>query len=92
MASTPFPWCNLSLAELLMGRRLRANVPIPNSQLKPKWDYLDDFRRNNQVFKEQQKRNFDRRHGVRNLPPLPSDTSVWIKKTVAKCSGRGDVE
>ena len=29
--STPFPWCNLSPAELLMGRRIRSNIPLKTS-------------------------------------------------------------
>ena len=53
---TPFPWCGLSPAELLMGRRLRANIPLLDEQLTPDWKYLGDFRRKNHVFKERQKR------------------------------------
>ena len=34
--TTPFPWCNLSPAELLMGRRLRSNLPVQGDQLIPK--------------------------------------------------------
>ena len=41
--STPFPWCKLSPAELLMGRRLRSNIPLLQDQLTPKWKFLDDF-------------------------------------------------
>ena len=76
--STPFPWCNRSPAELLMGRRLRGNIPVLTTQLIPEWSYLDDFRRQNQHFKERQKREYDNRHGVRSLPPIPEDSDVWI--------------
>ena len=76
--STPFSWCNLSPAESLMGRRLRTNIPIHNNQLKPKWNYLEEFRRKNLVFKNQQIQNFDVRHGVRNLSPLPNGNNVWV--------------
>ena len=31
--TTPFPWCKLSPAELLMGRRLHSNLPIIKEQL-----------------------------------------------------------
>ena len=34
--STPLPWCKLSPAELLMGRKLRTNLPILPDQLKLK--------------------------------------------------------
>ena len=86
--STPFPWCNLSPAELLMGRQLRTNFPIQSNQLKPKWDYLDEFRRKNLAFKNQQKQNFDVRHGVQNHPPLPNDTSVWVTSDHQTIPGR----
>ena len=33
--STPLPWCGLSPAELLMGRRLRTNLPLVLDHLKP---------------------------------------------------------
>ncbi len=64
--STPFPWCNLSPSELLMGRRLRGNIPLLNSQLTPEWKYLDGFRSNNRAFKDRQKRDYDR--GPATLP------------------------
>ena len=70
--TTPLPWCAQSPAELLMGRRLRANIPVQTSQLIP------DFRRKNASFKERQKRDFDSHHAVRNRPSITSDTPVWI--------------
>ncbi len=76
--STPFPWCNLSLSELLMGRRLRGNIPLLNSQLTPEWKYLDGFRSNNCAFNDRQKHDYDRHHGARTLPPIPDDVEVWI--------------
>ena len=29
--STPIPWCHFSPAELLMGRKLKTDVPVPKS-------------------------------------------------------------
>ena len=47
------PWCNLSPAELHMGRRMRPHaVPQPTKQLIPKWDYLAEFERSNKAFRE----------------------------------------
>ena len=73
--TTPFPWCNLSPAELLMGRRLSANLPLLTAQLIHQWKYLSDFKSKNS---ERQKRDFDRRHGVRNLPPIQPGSEVWV--------------
>ena len=37
--TTQFPWCKLSPAELLMGRRLRSNIPLVKDQLVPEWKF-----------------------------------------------------
>ena len=66
--STPFPWCKLSPAELLMGRCLCANIPLVTKQMIPEWNFMNNFRVQNTAFKEQQKREYDRRHGVQNPP------------------------
>ena len=42
--STPLPRCNLSPAELLMGRRLRTLLPLTDKQLIPQWNYLPEFK------------------------------------------------
>ena len=76
--STPFPWCKLSPVELLMGRRLRSNIPLLQDQLTPKWKFLDEFRSENRIFKERQKSDYDRQHGVRTRSPIPDDSDVWI--------------
>ena len=76
--STPFPWCKLSPAELLMGRRRRGNIPMLKTQLTPDWTFVEEFKSRNRQFKESQKQEYDRRHGVHNLSPLPRDSEVWI--------------
>ena len=42
--TTPFPWCNLSPAELMMGRQIQNNMPQVDKHLVPKWSYLSDFK------------------------------------------------
>ena len=42
--ATPLPWCGLSPAELLMGRKIRTDVPQLNSYFVPKWEYLSNFK------------------------------------------------
>ena len=76
--STPFQWCGLSPAELLMGRRLRSNIPLLCEQLTPNWEFLGDFRRNNHVFKLRQKHDYDRHHATQTLSPIPPNSDVWI--------------
>ena len=76
--ATPLPWCNLSPAELLMGRRLRTTLPQTDNQLVPKWPFLPEFKRLNRDFKKRQKVDFDHRHRVRELPPIPDDSGVWV--------------
>ena len=50
--STPFPWCNLSIAKPLMDKRLRANILVASDQLSPNWKFLKDFRTSNSAFKD----------------------------------------
>ena len=76
--STPLPWCKLSPAELLMGRKLRTNLPILPDQLKPKWPYLKEFQMQDDRVKKNRKINFDRQHKAQSLPQIPDDASVWI--------------
>ena len=42
--STPLPWCNYSPAELLMGRKVKTDIPQTASQLTPQWHFLPDFK------------------------------------------------
>ena len=41
--ATPLPWSSLSPGELLMGRRLKTDVPQMKELLIPKWSHLTDF-------------------------------------------------
>ncbi len=86
--TTPLPWCGLSPAELLMGRRIRSDLPQNSQDLTPKWPYLQEFRARNLEFKQKQKRDFDRRHRVRDLPSIPNDTDVWITTDGRPTTGR----
>ena len=74
--TTPLHWCNLIPAELLMGRKLRTNLPQIQELLKPSWPYLETFREQNDEFKIKQKRYYDRYHRVHSLPPIPDETEV----------------
>ena len=76
--STPLSWCHLSPAELLMGRRLRSNLPQVTTQLIADWKYLPEARRADAKFKQRQKEDYDRHHKVCPLPPIADDSPVWF--------------
>lgn len=76
--ATPLSWCNLCPSELLMGRHLRMTIPLSDHQLIPKWPFLPEFKWSNQTFKQNQKSNFDNRHGVRELPLISDNHNVWV--------------
>ena len=86
--ATPLPWCELSPAELSMGRRIRTSIPQTNKQLVPKWTYLSTFRDKNKRFRETQKLNFDRRHRVREQSPILDNTDVWVTSETQPVHGK----
>ena len=55
---TPLPWCDLSPAQLSMGRRIRTPIPQTNKFLVPSWAYLKTFHEKNEQLKHSQKRNY----------------------------------
>ena len=86
--ATPLPAYGLSPAELLMGRRIRTDMPQLPRTFVPEWKYLQHFKEIDKRQKEKQKRDFDRRHRVKTLPVLPPDTSVWVDTPNGQVSGR----
>ena len=72
-----------------MGRCLHTTLPQVVEHLTPKWTYLTDFRREDERFKEKQKKNFDCRHRVQDLPDIPDEHEVWINS--GSTSVRGTV-
>ena len=86
--ATPLPWCGISPAELLMGREIRSNIPQVKEKLTPQWPFLENFRYCNQEFKRKQKRDYDRRHRVRQLPDIPDDTTVWVTTDGRQSTGQ----
>ena len=86
--ATPLPWCRLSPAELLMGRRLRTDVPQVANLLIPDWPHLQGFEEKDKVYKQQQKEHYDSRHRVRPVAPLSDDADVWINVQGRDIAGR----
>ena len=61
-----------------MGRKIRTDLPQTSKTLIPQCPYIEQFRKENKAFKEKQKKDFDRRHRVRDIPELPDNIEVWI--------------
>ena len=86
--ATPLPWCGLSPAELLMGRRVRTDVPQVKEQFIPNWTHMTEFRELNVKFKESQKRDYNKRHRVKDLPTLPDQLPVWVETKGVQVPGQ----
>ena len=61
-----------------MGRKIRTDVPQVKDNFIPEWKHLQNFRILDEKYKQTQKENYDRRHGVRTLPLLPQNQTVWV--------------
>ena len=83
--ATPHPWCNLSPAELLMGRKVMTTIPQTKEST---WPYISEFREKNKWFKENQKKQFDQQHGVKDQGSISDDTEVWVTSETQPIQGR----
>ena len=70
-----------SPAELLMGRKLRTNLPMLPSKLLPAVPNPDVIGQKEISYKDRMKASFDRRHGTRNLPSLDTGDHVYVPDT-----------
>ena len=86
--ATPLPWCSLSPAELLFGRKISTDLPQSNGQLIPQWPYLEDFRRADKEHKATQQLHYNSRHRTRPLPSLAPDDPVWVRTGNNQVPGR----
>jgi transposase InsO family protein len=77
--STPTTPTNVSPAQALMGRQLRNRVPMLNSQLLPKMADPSSIYIADKEAKARYKRDYDRRHGVRELPHLEVGDPVQLR-------------
>ena len=67
-----------SPAELLMSRKLRTTVPLLPELRKPVTVDPSLVAEKDAKLKARQKRNFDERHGTREVSPLHHGDTVWI--------------
>ena len=68
-----------------MGRRLRTSVPQTDKFLVPEWPYLKNFREGDKAMREKQKENFDSRHRVKDLPPIPKIQKFGSRPRMSPC-------
>jgi len=86
--ATPMPWCSLSLTELLMGRRIRTDIPQVKECFIPKWSHIENFRSLDEKYKRLQKEHYDQCHRVKTLPSLLEDQPVWVETRGLQTPGR----
>lgn len=92
--TTPLEGIDLSPSQLLMGRRPRNTLPASKDVLKPNSHNPLAVKRHFDREKEKQKFYYDKRRGVKELPPLNTESAVrmtplpgtkkWIPGTVTK--------
>ena len=76
--TTAMPWCGYSPAELLMGRRLRTQVPQLPKQFIPNWPHIESLKELHGRYKYKQKDNYDTRHRAHGRPDLSDGSEVWV--------------
>uniref|UniRef100_A0AAY5L1S7 Integrase catalytic domain-containing protein n=1 Tax=Esox lucius TaxID=8010 RepID=A0AAY5L1S7_ESOLU len=77
--ATPTSSTGVSPSELLMGRKIRITLPTLQDKLKPNWPNEDVIRRADAAAKQRQPCYYNRRNGVRILPPLSPGDPVLTK-------------
>ena len=85
--ATPLAWCGLSPAELLLGCKIRTDVPQPKSSYIPKWTHTQNLKELHEKYKSGQRKYYNKRHNVRSLPSLPDNTPVWVQTENSQVPG-----
>ena len=80
--TTAMPWCGYSPAELLMGRRLRTQVPQLSKQFIPNWSHLESLKAQHERYKNKQKYNYDERHRSHERADLSDGSEVSVTGAV----------
>ncbi len=75
--STPLE-IGYSPSELLMSRKLKANVPLVSKQLLPKTLDFNRVRSQDNQLKSRQRKNSDFQHATKDLPSLSPGDTVWV--------------
>ena len=73
-----------SLAELMMSQKLRNCVPTIPSQHIPFKPEVEEFKKKDEHFRNQQKYYHDLRHRAKEVPQLAKGQPVWVKTPTTK--------
>lgn len=63
----------------MLGRQIKTTVPTVDKVLSPRWPDFAKVRKADAKAKENYRRTYNRRHGVRALPPLSQGERVVVK-------------
>ena len=77
--ATPTSSTGISPAALLMGRKIRTNLPILQDNLGANWPNEDGIRQADTAAKQRQAYFYNRKNGVKILPPLSPGDSTLMK-------------
>lgn len=77
--STPHPWCNLSPAELLVGRRMRTTILQTKESLTPNWSYIPArVPWEKWEVQGKSKDSLTEDTGVKEQTSISDDTDIWV--------------
>ena len=65
-----------------MGRQMRIYVPETTDHFILNWHFLADFKEKDGIYKNHDR---SRAHRIRDIEPIPNDTSVWIRTENSQC-------
>ena len=85
--ATPTTTTGYSPSELLQGRRLKTFIPVVPQNLVPQLPDSENLQKMHHKAKLDQKKYFDRRHGVRDLSELQPGDRVRIRNPTDKTWG-----
>ena len=75
----PLEWCGLTPAELLMGHKIRTDLPQSKSNYIPTWTHTQNLKELHEKYKSMQEKYYNNRHCIKTLPSLPDNTPIWIQ-------------
>ena len=78
--STPLAVTGCTPSQLMMGRIIRSRIPLLVEKLNPEWPDLKLVREKDSEAKQTNAKCYNRSHGAKSLPPIPTNTYVRERK------------